>query len=138
MLILSRYANQSIMIGNDIMISILAIKGSQIRIGIEAPKNIAVHWEEVYEKIQAGKETNKKLYTNYIPQLWGWRGFTMAINHFDIEQVQRKYDNLTPPETQAPPPDSDTIYRKFQPAYGGNKGVIQDSLDNLLVSVIDW
>lgn len=62
----------------------------------------------------------------------------MVINHFDIEQAQCKYDNLTPPEAPAPHPDSDTIYRKFQPAYGGIKGVIQDSLDNLLVSGIDW
>lgn len=69
MLILNRYANQSIMIGNDITVSILGFKGSQIRIGIEAPKDIAVHREEIYEKIQAGKETNKKLDTNYIHQL---------------------------------------------------------------------
>lgn len=69
MLILNRYANQSIMIGNDITVSILGFKGSQIRIGIEAPKDIAVHREKIYEKIQAGKETNKKLDTNYIHQL---------------------------------------------------------------------
>lgn len=62
----------------------------------------------------------------------------MAIHHFDLEQAQRKYDNLIPPEAPAPHLDSDTIYRKFQPAYGGIKGVIQDSLDNLLVSDIDW
>lgn len=60
MLILNRYANQSIMIGNDIIVSILGVRGSQIRIGIEAPKGIAVHREEIYRKIQAGKEANKQ------------------------------------------------------------------------------
>lgn len=58
MLILNRYASQSIRIGNDITVSVLGIKGSQIRIGIEAPKDISVHREEIYRKIQV--ETDKK------------------------------------------------------------------------------
>lgn len=60
MLILSRNANQSIMIGNDITVSILGVRGSQVQLGIEAPKDIDVHREEIYRKIQAGKETNNK------------------------------------------------------------------------------
>lgn len=58
MLILNRYANQSIMIGNDITVSILGVRGSQIRIGIEAPKGIAVHREEIYQRIQQEKAAN--------------------------------------------------------------------------------
>lgn len=53
-----------------------------------------------------------------------------------MERAQRSYDNLTPPEDPVPHPYFETIYRKFQPAYGGIEGVIQDSLDNLLVSGI--
>lgn len=52
MLILKRKVNQSIKIANDIEITILAIEGEQIKIGIEAPKNIEIHRKEVYVAIQ--------------------------------------------------------------------------------------
>ncbi len=51
MLVLSRKVNQSIMIGDDIEIKILEIRGDQVRIGIEAPKKVPVHRKEVYEAI---------------------------------------------------------------------------------------
>lgn len=51
MLVLSRKVNQSIMIGDDIEIKVLEIRGDQVRIGIEAPKKIPVHRKEVYEAI---------------------------------------------------------------------------------------
>lgn len=53
-----------------------------------------------------------------------------------MERAQRSYNNLLPPEDPAPHPDSETIYRKFQPAYGEIEEAIKDSLDNLLVSGI--
>ena len=61
MLILTRKPGQSIMIGDDIVITLLGNMGRQQRIGIEAPTNVAVHREEIYEKIQAekGKNGNK-------------------------------------------------------------------------------
>lgn len=52
MLILSRHASQSIMIGDDITVTVLEIRGNQIRIGISAPRDITVHREEIYRKIQ--------------------------------------------------------------------------------------
>ncbi|PAD87932.1 carbon storage regulator [Niallia circulans] len=52
MLVLKRKVNQSIKIANDIEITILAIEGEQIKIGIEAPKNIEIHRKEVYVAIQ--------------------------------------------------------------------------------------
>ncbi|KPJ68087.1 MAG: carbon storage regulator [Coxiella sp. DG_40] len=57
MLILTRRTNESIMIGNEaeIKISILSIKGNQVRIGIDAPKEISVHREEIYQRICADK-----------------------------------------------------------------------------------
>lgn len=52
MLVLSRHLNQTIMIGDDIEISILDIKGEQVRIGIKAPRDIKVYRKEVYEAIE--------------------------------------------------------------------------------------
>ena len=57
MLALSRKANESIIIGNDIEITILEVKGEQVKIGIKAPKSIPVYREEVYQQI---KESNKE------------------------------------------------------------------------------
>ncbi len=53
MLVLTRRANESIMIGDDIVITVLDVRGDQIRIGIRAPRSVAVHREEVYAELQA-------------------------------------------------------------------------------------
>lgn len=52
MLFLNRFPAQSIMIGDDIVITILRVNGEQVRIGIHAPAEIPVHREEIYERIQ--------------------------------------------------------------------------------------
>ena len=57
MLVLSRKKNESIMIGDDIEIVVVEIKGDQVKLGVKAPKNITVHRAEVYEEIQ---QENKK------------------------------------------------------------------------------
>jgi len=59
MLILTRYVGQSIMIGDNISITILGIHNNQTRIGINAPEEIPVHREEVYERIQIDKAQKK-------------------------------------------------------------------------------
>ncbi|MCD6055146.1 MAG: carbon storage regulator [Gammaproteobacteria bacterium] len=59
MLILTRRIGETLMIGDDISISILAVKGNQVRIGIQAPPSVSVHRAEVYERIQQEKETGK-------------------------------------------------------------------------------
>jgi carbon storage regulator len=51
MLILSRRSNESIVIGNDIHITVLEIRGDQVRIGITAPRDVTVHREEVHQEI---------------------------------------------------------------------------------------
>ncbi len=56
MLALARKINQSIMIGNDVEITLLEIKGDQIKIGIKAPKNVPIYRKEIYAQIQ---EENK-------------------------------------------------------------------------------
>ena len=51
MLILTRKVNETLMVGDDVSVTVLGIKGGQIRIGINAPRDVAVHRQEVYEKI---------------------------------------------------------------------------------------
>ena len=53
MLVLSRHRDESIMIGDDIVVKVLDLKENQVKIGIVAPKNISVHRQEIYEAIQA-------------------------------------------------------------------------------------
>jgi carbon storage regulator len=56
MLILTRRISESLIIGDDIKITVLGINGHQVKLGINAPKHISVHREEIYQRIQAQKE----------------------------------------------------------------------------------
>jgi carbon storage regulator len=56
MLILTRQLGESLMIGDDVVITILGVKGNSVRIGIKAPKDVAVHREEIHKKIAQDKE----------------------------------------------------------------------------------
>lgn len=62
MLVLTRKPNQSIQIGDDIEIKILSIEGDQIKIGINAPRNVEIHRKEIYLAIQ--EENNKAAHTS--------------------------------------------------------------------------
>ena len=58
MLILSRRTDESIVIGDEVTITILSVKGKQVRIGITAPPDVSVHREEIYQRIQSGDEVD--------------------------------------------------------------------------------
>ena len=52
MLILTRKIGETLMIGDDITVTVLGVKGNQVRVGVNAPRDVAVHREEIYDKIQ--------------------------------------------------------------------------------------
>ncbi len=59
MLVLTRKPNQRINIGDDIVITVLEVRGDQVRLGIEAPRDVAVQREEIYVQIQDGGEERR-------------------------------------------------------------------------------
>ena len=61
MLILSRRLRESVKIGDEVTVTVLGVKGDQVRLGFSAPRNLAVHREEVYQRIQAERSASADL-----------------------------------------------------------------------------
>ncbi|MFQ1016601.1 carbon storage regulator CsrA [Gilliamella sp. Occ3-1] len=61
MLILTRRVGETLIIGDDVVITILGVKGNQVRVGINAPKEVSIHREEIYNKIHQSQDTNDEL-----------------------------------------------------------------------------
>ena len=59
MLILTRRVGETIVIGNDITVTVLGVKGNQVRIGVQAPKDVSVHREEIAERIKLEEDVAK-------------------------------------------------------------------------------
>ena len=59
MLILTRKVGESLLIGDDVSITILNIRGNQVKIGVQAPKDVSVHREEIYQRIHQAKDEQK-------------------------------------------------------------------------------
>ncbi|NNM51233.1 MAG: carbon storage regulator CsrA [Pseudomonadales bacterium] len=57
MLILTRRVGETLMVGDEVTVTVLGVKGNQVRIGVNAPKDVAVHREEIYQRIQREKGT---------------------------------------------------------------------------------
>lgn len=69
MLVLTRKPDQSIMVGNDIEITVLEVRGEQVRLGIRAPRHIAVHRKEIFEQIRQENQSASMVGTDALPNL---------------------------------------------------------------------
>ena len=73
MLILTRRVGETLMIGDSVSVTVLGVKGNQVRVGINAPKSVAVHREEIYERIkreqqgEAGSDDKPKRAAEFAP-----------------------------------------------------------------------
>ena len=61
MLILTRRVGETLVIGDDIRITVLGARGNQVRMGVNAPKNVAVHREEIYQRIQSERDSSQPI-----------------------------------------------------------------------------
>ncbi len=58
MLILTRRVGETLVIGDEVLVTVLGVRGNQVRIGVNAPKDVAVHREEIYQRIQSEKSSS--------------------------------------------------------------------------------
>jgi carbon storage regulator len=61
MLILTRRVGETLMVGDEVTVTVLGVKGNQVRIGVNAPKEVAVHREEIYQRIQREKQGDQDI-----------------------------------------------------------------------------
>ena len=64
MLILTRRVGETLVIGDNVTVTVLGVKGNQVRIGVNAPKDVSVHLEEIYDRIQREKDPKAETVTD--------------------------------------------------------------------------
>ena len=67
MLILTRRVGETVMIGNDVTVTVLGVKGNQVRVGVNAPRDVAVHREEIFERIKREEHDGSSAATSTTP-----------------------------------------------------------------------
>jgi carbon storage regulator len=72
MLILTRRVGETVMIGNEVTVTVLGVKGNQVRIGVNAPKDVAVHREEIYERIKREEDHESRQGSPVAPAKGVW------------------------------------------------------------------
>lgn len=85
MLILTRRVGETLMIGDEVSVTVLGVKGNQVRLGVNAPKDIAVHREEIYQRIQ--HERSMQMHMNHLEQ--GHHGGYMPPSFDDEDYFNR-------------------------------------------------
>ena len=84
MLILTRRVGEVVMIGNDVTVTVLGVKGNQVRIGVNAPRDVAVHREEIFERIKREEQDGSGT-TSTRPATARTNGNGHATNGLDSE-----------------------------------------------------
>jgi carbon storage regulator len=85
MLILTRRVGETVMIGNDVTVTVLGVKGNQVRVGVNAPRDVAVHREEIFERIKREEEGGGSATTSARPTAARSNGNGHAVNGMDHE-----------------------------------------------------
>ena len=85
MLILTRRVGETVMIGNDVTVTVLGVKGNQVRVGVNAPRDVAVHREEIFERIKREEEGGGSATTSARPAAARASGNGHAVNGMDHE-----------------------------------------------------
>lgn len=92
MLVLTRERNESIIIGNNIVVTVVDIRGDKVRLGIQAPIEIPVHRKEIYEAIQ---RENKKKLENTIEKKVGCSGTdNILLKYYSIQKLEGNYYDI--------------------------------------------